>query len=262
MENIAGKVIVITGASSGLGEASARLLSAEGAIVVLGARRLERIQALADELIAKGARSMAVATDVTQREQVSALVDAAVQTFGRIDVLINNAGLMPQSPLDRLKVDDWDQMIDVNIKGVLNGCHVAKPYLQSTPNARVINLSSTSAVYGQASLATYSATKFAIRGLTEALNIEWQDDGIRVMDIMPLYVRTAMLKDLNAPSADRLGVQLTPDDVAATVWQAAHFNGSFGKVHWPLNWQAVWMFRFTSMSPDWLARAIARRIAH
>jgi NADP-dependent 3-hydroxy acid dehydrogenase YdfG len=116
--NIEGKVVVITGASSGLGEATARLLSAQGARVVLGARRVERIQALADELASSGGKALAVATDVTDRAQVKALVDAAVQTYGRIDVMINNAGLMPHSPLERLKIDDWDQMIDVNIKGV------------------------------------------------------------------------------------------------------------------------------------------------
>jgi NADP-dependent 3-hydroxy acid dehydrogenase YdfG len=117
--NIAGKVVVITGASSGLGEATARLLSAQGATVVLGARRVERLKALVEEMTGKGGKALAVATDVTDREQVKALVDAAVQAFGRVDVLINNAGLMPQAPLERLKVDEWDRMIDVNIKGVL-----------------------------------------------------------------------------------------------------------------------------------------------
>ena len=118
---ISGKVIVITGASSGLGEAAARLLAAEGAAVVLGARRVDRIRSLADELSANGAKALALATDVTNPEEVKALVDAAVQQFGRIDVMINNAGLMPHSPLERLKIEDWNRTIDVNIKGVLYG---------------------------------------------------------------------------------------------------------------------------------------------
>src|SRR5439155_22400029 len=119
--NIEGKVVVITGASSGLGEATARLLSAEGATVVLGARRTERIQSLADELTASGGKALAIQTDVTDVDQVQRLVDAAVQTYGRIDETINNAGLMPQSPLERGKIEDWDRMIDVNLKGVLYG---------------------------------------------------------------------------------------------------------------------------------------------
>lgn len=121
------EVIVITGASSGLGEATARLLAAQGARVVLGARRSERIEALATELKTNGAQALAVTTDVTDAAQVQALVDAAVRTFGRIDVMLNNAGLMPHSPLERRKIADWDRMIDVNLKGVLYGIAVAQP---------------------------------------------------------------------------------------------------------------------------------------
>jgi len=252
--------IFITGAANGIGRATAQRFARAGWFVGVADIDQAALDALARELGAD--KATAYRLDVAQADEWRAALEAFHTRCGRLDVLLNNAGILISGPFAASPLAQHHALVDVNIKGALNGCHVAKPYLQSTPNARVINLSSTSAVYGQASLATYSATKFAIRGLTEALNIEWQDDGIRVMDIMPLYVRTAMLKDLNAPSADRLGVQLTPDDVAATVWQAAHFNGSFGKVHWPLNWQAVWMFRFTSMSPDWLARAIARRIAH
>jgi len=128
--NIAGKVIVITGASSGLGEAAARHLSAAGAPVVLGARRTDRLEAIAKELTARGGEVLTLATDVTKRDQVSKLVDTAVEKFGRIDVMINNAGLMPHSPLERLKVDEWDCMIDVNIKGVLYGIAAALHHMK------------------------------------------------------------------------------------------------------------------------------------
>ena len=141
-KNIQGKVVVITGASSGLGEATARLLSAQGASVVLGARRVDRLRSLADELSSSGGKAFAVTTDVTRRDQVQQLVDAAVQTCGRVDVMINNAGLMPQAPLERLKVDEWDRMIDVNIKGVLYGIAAALPYMKQQKAGHFVNVSS------------------------------------------------------------------------------------------------------------------------
>ena len=139
--NIKDKVIVITGASSGLGAATARYLAARGATVVLGARRRARIDALADELKHTGAKALAITTDVTDREQVKALVDAAVREFGRVDVMLNNAGLMQQSPLERLKVEEWDNMIDINIKGVLYGIAAVLPHMQKQKAGHIINVS-------------------------------------------------------------------------------------------------------------------------
>jgi len=141
--HIDGKIIVLTGASSGLGEAAARHLSSLGATIVLGARRIDRIRALAKELIAAGGKAIAVATDVTHFEQVQRLVDTAVQTYGRVDVLINNAGVMPQSPLDRRKIDDWNRAIDVNIKGVLYGIGAVLPTMQAQRSGHIINVSSS-----------------------------------------------------------------------------------------------------------------------
>ena len=157
--NIEPKIVVITGASSGLGEATARLLSAEGATVVLGARRRDRLQALETELTANGGKALAVATDVTQCDQVKRLVDTAVQRYERVDVIINNAGLMPQSPLESLKIDEWNRMIDVNIRGVLYGIAAALPYMKEQKSGHIINVSSVAghkvgpgfAVYAQRS---------------------------------------------------------------------------------------------------------------
>jgi NADP-dependent 3-hydroxy acid dehydrogenase YdfG len=140
--NIGAKVVVITGAGSGLGEATARLLCAQGASVAMGARRADRLQSLAKELNSSGVKVLAVTTDVTQHDQVKRLVDKAVQTYGRIDVMINNAGLMPQSPLERLKIDEWDRMIDVNIKGVLYGIAAALPYMKEQKAGHIINVAS------------------------------------------------------------------------------------------------------------------------
>src|SRR6266545_5818285 len=140
--NIAGKVVVITGASSGLGEATARYLADRGAIVVLGARRAERLQALADDIARNDGKASAVVTDVTDPAQVHALVDAAVERHGRVDVILNNAGVMPHSPLERRKIDDWNRTIDINIKGVLYGIAAALPHMQRQRAGHIINVSS------------------------------------------------------------------------------------------------------------------------
>jgi NADP-dependent 3-hydroxy acid dehydrogenase YdfG len=136
--NIIGKVVVITGASSGLGAAAARFLAGCGATVVLGARRLERLQALAGEIVRSGDRASAIVTDVTDAAQVQALVDAAVERHGRIDVILNNAGVMPHSPLERRKIDDWNRTIDINIKGVLYGIAPALPHMQRQKSGHII----------------------------------------------------------------------------------------------------------------------------
>jgi len=197
--NIKGKVVVITGASSGLGEATARLLSAEGASVVLGARRVERLKSLADELTAKGGKALAVATDVTHCDQVKRLVDAAVQTFGRIDVMINNAGLMPLSPLERLKIEDWDRTIDVNIKGVLYGIAAALPHMMQQKAGHIINVSSVAGHKVRPGNAVYAATKHAVRALSEGLRQEVKPYNIRTTVISPGAVATELPNSVTEP---------------------------------------------------------------
>jgi len=203
--NIKGKVVVITGASSGLGEATARLLSGEGATVVLGARRVERLKSLADELTAKGGQALAVPTDVTHCDQVKRLVDAAVQKFGRIDVMINNAGLMPHSPLERLKVDDWDRTIDVNIKGVLYGIAAALPYMKHQKAGHIINVSSVAGHKVTPNGAVYCATKHAVRALSEGLRTEVKPYNIRTTIISPGAVATELPDSVTEPDiAERM----------------------------------------------------------
>jgi NADP-dependent 3-hydroxy acid dehydrogenase YdfG len=197
--NINGKVVVITGASSGLGEATARLLSAEGATVVLGARRVERLKSLADELTAKGGKALAVATDVTHCDQVKKLVDAAVQKFGRIDVMINNAGLMPHSPLERLKIDDWNRTIDVNIKGVLYGIAAALPYMKQQKAGHIINVSSVAGHKVTPNGAVYCATKHAVRVISEGLRTEVKPYNIRTTIISPGAVATELPDSITEP---------------------------------------------------------------
>lgn len=190
--NIAGKIVVITGASSGLGEATARHLSAQGAIVVLGARRFDRICSLADELGSVKGKALAVQTDVTQSDQVKKLVDVAVEKYGRIDVMINNAGLMPHSPLERLKLADWDRMIDVNIKGVLYGIAAALPYMQLQKSGHIINVSSVAGHKVRPAGAVYAATKHAVLALSEGLRQEVKPYNIRTTVISPGAIATEL----------------------------------------------------------------------
>jgi NADP-dependent 3-hydroxy acid dehydrogenase YdfG len=197
--NIEGKVVVITGASSGLGEATARLLCAQGASVVLGARRVNRLLSLVDELTARDGKALAVATDVIRCEQVGRLVDTAVQTYGRIDVMINNAGLMPQSPLERLKIEEWNQMIDVNIKGVLYGIAAALPYMKQQKGGHIINVSSVAGHKVWPGGAVYAATKFAVRALSEGLRQEAKPHNIRTTVISPGAVATELLNTISEP---------------------------------------------------------------
>lgn len=192
MDNIKGKVIAITGASSGLGEATARLLAAEGATVVLGARRMDRLQALAEEVKTRGGNALALATDVTVFNQVKNLVDTAVQAYGRIDVLLNNAGLMPHSPLERLKIEDWNRTIDVNIKGVLYGIAAALPHMKAQKSGHIINVSSVAGHKVSPAGAVYAATKHAVRALSEGLRQEVKPYNIRTTVISPGAVATEL----------------------------------------------------------------------
>lgn len=199
--DIAGKIVVITGASSGLGEATARLLSARGAAVVLGARRADRLKSLAEELTRNGGKALAVVTDVADRDQVERLVGAAVEAHGRVDVMINNAGLMPQSLLERLRVDEWDRMIDVNIKGVLYGIAAALPHMQRQKSGHFINVSSVAGHKVGPGFTVYAATKHAVRALSEGLRQEVKPYNIRTTVISPGAVATELPNSVTDPEA-------------------------------------------------------------
>ena len=190
MENIQGKVVVITGASSGLGAATARYLSEQGAKVVLGARRVDRLESLAKELaLPDGA---VVQTDVTDSDQVKRLVDRAVALHGRVDVILNNAGLMPHSPLERGKIEDWNRMIDVNLTGVLYGVAAALPHMKAQKSGHIINVSSVAGHKVRPGGAVYSATKAAVRVISEGLRQEVKPYNIRTTVISPGAVQTEL----------------------------------------------------------------------
>ena len=191
--NIADKVVVITGASSGIGERTARLLAGNGARVVLGARRKDRIDALVENITAEGGSALGFRTDVTKRGDVEALVEGTIDKHGRIDVIVNNSGIMPIAPMAALKVDEWDRMIDVNIKGLLYGVAAVLPIMQKQKQGHIINVSSIGGFKVFAPGGTvYSATKFAVRALTEGLRMEHKADNIRCTIISPGAVATEL----------------------------------------------------------------------
>jgi NADP-dependent 3-hydroxy acid dehydrogenase YdfG len=188
MENIKDKVIVITGASSGMGAATARKLIVLGAKVVLAARREEQLKALAEEL---GNNAIYVVTDVAKKEDLVNLIHKAIQTFGRIDVLWNNAGIMPISFFDEQKIDEWDRMVDVNIKGVLYGIHAVLPHMLENGGGQIITTSSTAALKTMPSSGVYSGTKAAVRTIMETLREEMAGK-IKVTIIYPGAVDTEL----------------------------------------------------------------------
>jgi NADP-dependent 3-hydroxy acid dehydrogenase YdfG len=196
-QGIKDKVVVITGASSGLGEAAARRLAKDGAKLVLGARRLDRLQALAKALSL--APEAAVQTDVSKYDEVKRLVDQAVKAHGRVDVMINNAGLMPQSLLQRLKIDEWDRMIDVNIKGVLYGIAAALPVMQAQKSGHIINVSSVAGHKVRPGGTIYSATKSAVRVISEGLRQEVKPYNIRTTIISPGAVESELPDSITDP---------------------------------------------------------------
>jgi NADP-dependent 3-hydroxy acid dehydrogenase YdfG len=190
---VADKVVVITGASSGIGESTAKLLALDGARVVLGARRKDRIDAVVKEISAAGGQAIGFAVDVTKRSEVEALIKRAVDSFSRVDVIVNDAGIMPIAPMSALKVDEWERMLDVNLKGLLYGVAAVLPIMQKQKQGHIINMASVFGIKVFAPGATvYCATKSAVRALTEGLRMELHSQNIRCTIISPGAVATEL----------------------------------------------------------------------
>jgi NADP-dependent 3-hydroxy acid dehydrogenase YdfG len=199
MTGIEGKVVAITGASSGIGEATALLLSGRGAKLVLGARRLDRLEALAARITAAAGEAVFARTDVRRRDDVAALVNLASERFGKLDVLVNNAGIGPISPLDDLRVEEWEEMIDINLKGVLYGIAAALPVFRKQGFGHFVNTASTAGLITRPAMAVYSGTKFAVRAISEGLRQE-AGDKLKVTIITPGFVRTDFIETVNNPA--------------------------------------------------------------
>ena len=234
-DNISGKVVAITGASSGLGEATARHLAAKGARLVLAARRLDRLEALVAEITAAGGEAIAVQTDVTVKADADAMIAAAVQAFGRVDVLVNNAGLMAIAPMSAAKTDEWDRMIDINIKGLLYGVAAALPVFEAQGSGHFVNISSIAGrkVFSPGGT-VYSGTKFAVSAISEGLRHE-VGSKIRVTVISPGGVNTELkhgssdaesLKNLDAFYEIAIGADAIARAIAYAVEQPADVDVS------------------------------------
>ena len=222
MNNVKDKVIVITGASSGIGEETVNLLSENGAKLVLGARRLDRLEKIQQKV---GRDSVSIKkTDVTKADEVNALIETAYNDFGRIDVLINNAGLMPQSFLEKNKQDEWNQMIDVNIKGVLYGIGAVLPYMRKQKSGHIINLASVAGHVVFPGSAVYCGTKYAVRAITEGLRQEEAIVGsnIRTTILSPGAVSTELTdhisdKDMKQDIDELYKNAIKPDAIARAI---------------------------------------------
>lgn len=222
MSGIKDRVVIVTGASSGIGEATAILLSGRGAKLVLGARRSDQLQALVNRIASAGGEAVYALTNVTRRADLSNLVELACSRYGKLDVLINNAGIAPISLLDDLRVEDWEEMIDVNIKGVLYGIAAALPVFRKQGFGHFINTASTAGLITKPTMAVYSGTKVAVRAISEGLRQE-AGDNLRVTLITPGFVKTNLadsmtneaVKAQNANAMDRIAIP--PDAIAGAI---------------------------------------------
>lgn len=225
------KTILISGGGSGIGAATARHFHAQGWTVGVVDVNEAALASLADEL---GARIWWRCLDVTNSNQVRSVTEAFVrENGGYLNVLLNSAGVLRTGAFEKISPGQHKNIIDINVTGTINVTHGAFRFLRITPGAMVINMSSASALYGTPDFASYSASKFAIRGLTEALNIEWKKHDIQVLDMMPPFVKTAMVAESVSPIINRLGVGFNADDIAKAVWQTVQQGGT-GAVHRPV----------------------------
>lgn len=261
------QTIMITGASRGIGLVTARLLAKQGGkncnLALFSNELIETI--LEDKTLAKAHKAGRLTygiMDVANPDDWDNAIEQTVSAFGGVDVLINNAGILMAGNLADSQLEQQFATIDVNCKGVLTGCQKLAKYLKQSPQGKIINLSSASAIYGQPEIATYSATKFFVRGLTEALNIEYAKDNIKVVDIMPLWVVTDLTKHNSATSMNRLGVRLTPIDVAKAIAKLVNKpNKKICKVHYAVGMPAKILGGVAQVTPDAIVRFINKQLA-
>ncbi|HZP13003.1 MAG TPA: SDR family oxidoreductase [Nevskiaceae bacterium] len=252
--------IFITGAAAGIGRATAKLFASRGWFVGAYDMNAAGLAALAAEL--GSGNCITGKLDVTDASALADALEAFFQAAGRrLDVLFNCAGILSVGNFEDIPLARHHLIVDINLKGVLNGFHCALPYLKQTRGARVVSMASASAVFGSPAYASYSATKFAVRGLTEAMNIEWARHGITVMAVWPIFVNTAMVTEIEQPeSLKKMGVHLQASDVANVIWRAAHRPRWLPRVHWFVGAQTWFLWMATRLMPVWMMRLTTRRV--
>lgn len=260
------RAVFITGAAAGIGRATALTFARKGYLV--GGYDVDEVglKSLADDIAQLGGTAIVGHLDVTDSAEMAQRVgEFAGAAGGRLDVMINNAGILLAGRFEDIDVAKHLKEIDINAKGVVNGLHAAFPYLRDTADSVAVNLSSASAIYGQAELANYSATKFFVRGVTEALDIEWQRYGVRVIAMWPLYVQTAMTDGVKTGTTESLGIRLTAQDVADAISKAVDpswLRRAIHQVHFPVGSQTKMMAAGSRFSPAWLTRLVNKRLSH
>jgi short-subunit dehydrogenase len=219
------------------------------------------LTSLREEVTAHGGDIAIGHLDVSDAGDWALKLQEFAGSSGRLDILVNNAGVLNHGRFEEIGLQTQRRMVDINVYGVMAGLHTAFPYLRDTRGAQVVNLCSASAIYGQPELATYSATKFAVRGLTEALELEWRRYGIRVIAMLPLFVATAMVDGVETGSTRALGVRLTAEDVAEEIYAATHpSRGRLPKVHYPVGRQTKVLAGMAQVSPAWMSRLLIKTV--
>lgn len=253
--------VFISGAAAGIGRATAVAFAGHGYRV--GAYDIDPagLATLHDEITAGGGEVSIGQLDVTDPGNWADQLAAFTHGSGRLDILVNNAGILTSGRFEDIPLPAQHKIVEVNVYGAMAGMHTAFPYLRDTPGSQVVNLCSASAIYGQPELAAYSASKFAVRGLTEALELEWGRYGIRVIAMWPLFVQTAMVNGMDLGSTKRMGIHLCAEDVAQEIYRATHpRRGMPARVHYPVGRQSKLVAGAAQVMPNWVARLVNKAV--
>jgi NAD(P)-dependent dehydrogenase (short-subunit alcohol dehydrogenase family) len=253
--------VFISGAAAGIGRATSLAFARRGYRVGAYDIDLAGLASLREEITARGGEVAIGRLNVTNAEEWSQQLAAFIGSSRRLDILVNNAGILSSGRFEEIPLETQRRIVDVNVCGAMAGLHTAFPYLRDTHGAQVVNLCSASAIYGQPELATYSATKFAVRGLTEALELEWRHYGIRVIAMWPLFVQTAMVDGMETRSSKRMGIHLSAEDVAEAIYEATRPSRRFlPKVHYPVGRQTKVVAGASEFMPHWAARLLNKTV--